>query len=197
MTLSQILEIENASNCRINLLKEGMFWRVYQKSAYLFIKQIKDLKAIKRFYKVVNREVVYAGFPDTIFHQLKALVESKGFKLEKSDEKYYIVLGIDGDNGFEQWFQSLAVFQKINSATEKSIIQKIKTYPVHNKTPLETVQFVAELQIQLTTGNQSISCNIISYSKNTCAICVQICSINAKSIGLYSCAKYTISGTGA
>jgi hypothetical protein len=163
MLIREILKIENTNTTgRINLFKEGIFWRVYQKSAYLFIKQIKDLKALKKFYKVVNSEVVYAGFPDTILPQIQELAQSKGLQFEKSNEKHCRISGIEVDNGFEQWFQSLAVFRKINSddgydisegKPARSIIQKIKNYPIADKTPLETVQFVAELQEQLTLNH--------------------------------------------
>lgn len=73
MTIKEILEIENGNKACINLYKEGIFLRVYQKSAYFFTKQIKDLKVMKKFYKNVNCEVVYAGFPDTILSQIQEL----------------------------------------------------------------------------------------------------------------------------
>ena len=73
MIISEILKIENANTGCINLFKEGIFWRIHQQSAYLFIKHVKNLKALKKFYKNVNREVVYAGFPDAILPQIQAL----------------------------------------------------------------------------------------------------------------------------
>jgi len=163
MVVKEILKIEETNTGRINLFKEGIFWRVYQKSAYLFIKQIKDLKALKKFYKVVNSEVVYAGFPDTILSGIQELAQSKYLKFERVNEKHCTISGIEIDNGFEEWFQSLAVFRKINSddgsdisdgKPARSIIQKIKEYPVFYKTPLETVQFVAEMQEQLTLNSK-------------------------------------------
>jgi predicted nucleotide-binding protein (sugar kinase/HSP70/actin superfamily) len=44
----------NAPEHCINLFKEGIFWRVYQKSAYAFTQQIKNLKVMKKLFKIVN-----------------------------------------------------------------------------------------------------------------------------------------------
>jgi len=89
MTVKEILEIEIVNKGSINLFKEGIFWRVYQKSAYNFVTCIKELKILKKFYKVVNGELVYAGFPDTILSQIEALSKSKGLKFEKCNEKQH------------------------------------------------------------------------------------------------------------
>lgn len=144
MTISEILKIEDANTGSINLFKEGIFWRVYQKSAYLFTKYIKELKVLKKFYKNVNREVVYAGFPDTILPKIQELAQSKGLKFEKSNDKHCNISGFEIDNDFEEWFQSLTLFQNTNKYDK--IINKIRNYPVIGKTPLETQQFLIELQ---------------------------------------------------
>ena len=95
MIISEILQIESANTGCINLFKEGIFWRIHQQSAYLFIKQIKNLKALKKFYKNVNREVIYAGFPDAILPQIQALSHSKGLKFEKhADSHRYTISGL-------------------------------------------------------------------------------------------------------
>ncbi len=123
MTLKEIIEIENANKNSINLYKEGIFWRVYNQSAYYFVKHIKELKALKKFYKNVNCEVVYAGFPDTILSQIEALSQSKGLQFEKcgalslskGNEKQCSISGVDFDNGFEEWKNSIKVSAPIQS----------------------------------------------------------------------------------
>ena len=118
MTISEILKIEDANTGSINLFKEGIFWRVYQKSAYLFTKYIKELKVLKKFYKNVNREVVYAGFPDIILPKIQELAQSKRLKFERCNEKHCNISGFDADNGFEEWFQSLTLFQNTALVTK-------------------------------------------------------------------------------
>jgi hypothetical protein len=39
MTVKEILEIENANTGSINLFKEGICWKVYEKSAWRFVKK--------------------------------------------------------------------------------------------------------------------------------------------------------------
>lgn len=148
MLIQEILKIESANTESIHLFKEGIFWRMYQNSAYRFTQRMKELKVLKKFFKNVNSEVVYVGFPGAILHRIEALSQSNSFKFEKHNEKYCVISGFEPDNGFEEWFQSIPLFQKIND--NDAIIQKIKEYPVVDKTPLETVQFVAELQTSLT-----------------------------------------------
>jgi hypothetical protein len=91
----------------INLFKEGIFWRVYQKSAYAFTQQVKNLKVMKKLFKIVNCGVVYASFPDSILSQIEALSISKGFTFKKCTEKQYRISGIAEDTGFEEWKNSI------------------------------------------------------------------------------------------
>lgn len=42
MKIKDILQIEQENTDNISLLKEGIFWRAYEKSAYLFTLYIKE-----------------------------------------------------------------------------------------------------------------------------------------------------------
>ena len=42
MKVKEILEIENANTGSINLFKKGICWRVYEKSAWRFLKNIRE-----------------------------------------------------------------------------------------------------------------------------------------------------------
>lgn len=145
MTISDLLKIEDSNTSCINLFKEGIFWRVYQASAYSFTKHIKDLKLLKKHYKIVKREVVYAGFPDTILPQIQALSKSKELLFEQHSEKHCSISGIDIDTGFQEWFESVPS-QSSDEKGYDQIIQKIRNFPVINKTPLEAHRFLVEIQ---------------------------------------------------
>jgi len=159
MTIKVILEIENANTDMINLFKEGIFWRVYQKSAYYFVRHIKELKVLKKFYKIVNCEVVYAGFPDTILPQIQELAQSKWFKFEKCNEKHCAVSGVAVDNGFEEWKNSIKIQVPVQSnknyvstnldKRKEVVIEKLKGYSLANHTPIEIMALVMELQKEL------------------------------------------------
>lgn len=48
----------------IILRKEGLFWRAYEVSAWLFITSLKEYNPTKKFYKVISNEVVHIGFTE-------------------------------------------------------------------------------------------------------------------------------------
>ncbi len=58
MAISGILELEK-DNTQIILHIEGLFVRVYDRSAYLFSKHIKAYNLSKNFYKNVKQEESY------------------------------------------------------------------------------------------------------------------------------------------
>jgi hypothetical protein len=42
MRIGEILKIENANTGSINLFKEGICWKVYKKSAWRFVKNMRE-----------------------------------------------------------------------------------------------------------------------------------------------------------
>ena len=59
MKITNILKIEQENINSIFLHKEGIFWRAYEHSAYLFTLFIKEYQITKKFYKNVKQELVY------------------------------------------------------------------------------------------------------------------------------------------
>ena len=70
--------------------------------------------------------------------------------------------GVDADKDFEEWFQSVASVQHTKDYNKvqpfisfrqtndySTIIDKIRNYPLIMKTPLETQQFLIEVQNDL------------------------------------------------
>jgi hypothetical protein len=77
-----ILELEK-ENKQIILHKEGLFIKVYERSAYLFTKHIKEYKLTKKNYKNAKQEVVYLGFPKNSFSKIDGICKNKVFNLIK------------------------------------------------------------------------------------------------------------------
>jgi hypothetical protein len=65
MSIKEIRDIESGNVDTIYLYREGLFWGAYDVSAFLFVTYIKEYRAIKKYYKVVQDDVVYVGFPHT------------------------------------------------------------------------------------------------------------------------------------
>lgn len=63
MKIEKILEYEAQNNDTVILFKEGIFLRAYERSAMRFTEHIAPFKVFKKFYKIVNAEVCYLGFP--------------------------------------------------------------------------------------------------------------------------------------
>ncbi|MCB9291523.1 MAG: hypothetical protein H6559_00085 [Lewinellaceae bacterium] len=66
MQTKDILALEGANEGDILLLREGLFWRAYQLSAFLFFTHIRPLKITARYVKVAGAKLVYVGFPDKV-----------------------------------------------------------------------------------------------------------------------------------
>jgi hypothetical protein len=57
-------KIDRATNtARLCLYKEGIFYKLYNQHAMLFVQNIKPLKVTAKFVKVVNQHVYSVGFP--------------------------------------------------------------------------------------------------------------------------------------
>jgi hypothetical protein len=65
MKIKEILEIESNNGGVINLFLEGIFWKVYEQSAYLFSANVEAFAINKKMIKNVQKEIVSLGFPET------------------------------------------------------------------------------------------------------------------------------------
>ena len=136
----------------INIYKEGVFWIAYEQSAYA-VSQVKTLKPTKKYIKTISQETVSVGFPDTVLRNVLELFE--GEKQEAGDNRW-IIRSKNPVNisAFEEWKQNLLLFtdskrnvsEPVLSASELSIIEKIKSFPIATSTPLGCMTFLSELQ---------------------------------------------------
>ena len=86
MKISEIVKTEQ-ENIQIVLHKEGLFYRVYERSAFLFVKHIKEYQVIKKYYKNVKQEVAYLGFPQHVFSKIELVCKEQdlqNFALRKN-----------------------------------------------------------------------------------------------------------------
>jgi len=66
------------------LTQEGLFWRAYEVSAYLFVRNIKDYQIKKKHYTNVGKDVVFLGFPNSV---LDDILSKHNVAIEKNDKK--------------------------------------------------------------------------------------------------------------
>lgn len=155
--LQEILKTESENTDKIHFYREGVFYKAYEKSAYLFVTHVKPFMVKKLFVKSVNQEVVSIGFPT---NSLRNYFEAD--KIQEKDNEAEVPLDVAVNlSDFESWRENVAVTPakeqsaKVNSRTstaadmsedERTIVMKIKTFPIEVKTPLECMVFLSELK---------------------------------------------------
>jgi hypothetical protein len=165
MRISDILIKENNNSGQIILHKEGLFWRAYEQSAYLFSKHVRKYQVIRKHFKNVEKDIVFLGFPHSAKEDVLKSIISTDFQ---SDEKQVTIYGFQLDEaGFLEWKNSIelkAVTAPDNSLASESqvsysvnkqdnpgnsILYMIQKFPVASKTPVECQQFIIEIQKQI------------------------------------------------
>ena len=99
MTVKEIIQIENGNRNTIILLREGIFWRAYEKSAYAFSMQVHPYKPTRKWVIAVKQDVVSLGFPVSAAENVL-----NGCKVLMRQEARLVLAAspIDPD-GFEVW----------------------------------------------------------------------------------------------
>lgn len=71
MKLSSILALEASEEVKIYLHREGLFWKAYERSAFLLLRETGKKYQVKcRQMKATGDVVRSVGFPDSVLHQL-------------------------------------------------------------------------------------------------------------------------------
>ena len=154
--LQEILKTESENTDKIHFYREGVFYKAYERSAYIFVTRIKPFMVKRLFVKCVNREVVSIGFPTNSLRSYFAADKIT----EKDNEAEVILDTAIVPTDFEKWREGIAmtpaketiVKNKDTHITSEAvggdelIVTKIKTFPIEVKTPLECMIFLSELK---------------------------------------------------
>ena len=144
----------SVDNTQILLHKEGLFVRAYEHSAYLFTSHIKLYNITKKFYKNVNQEVVYLGFPQSSLSKIESICKEHNLTITE-DSSLIKITGVVGflENEFVNWKNKIPVQQSAkilsqpsSNLQENKIIAELKAFNLVNKTPIECQSFIVELQ---------------------------------------------------
>jgi hypothetical protein len=157
MKIFEIIQKEKTNTNKVFLIKEGIFWRSYEVSAILFIKNIKKFSLLTKFVKKISNNIVFIGFPDSSLESILKIVVEKGYKIESRSEKMIELSGFTEITNFVELKKEFVIIKKDEkdlftgncSDKIKNIINKIINYPVATQTPVETMNFVAEIQKEI------------------------------------------------
>ena len=85
MTVKEIAESEKENRGSIILRREGMFLRAYERSAMLFVENVANFQLQKKYFKSLDGELVYLGFPA---QNLRILLEKAGIEREYNADAF-------------------------------------------------------------------------------------------------------------
>lgn len=165
MTVKEIIQIENGNRNTIILLREGIFWRAYEKSAYAFFIQVHPYKPTRKWVIAVKQDVVSLGFPVSAAENVL-----NGCKVLMRQEARLVLAAspIDPD-GFEVWKQTVprslppavvapapAAASSVVSPAVSAVGQCcdgladcIRRFNIESKTPVDCMLFLMELKRKL------------------------------------------------
>jgi hypothetical protein len=103
MTTDEIVQLESLNATSIHFVLEGNFWHVYERSAFLTYKYLKELKMTRKYIKAAGQDIVYGGFPK---NQLEGLIEkgkTLGARVAEQGEKRCSLVGFPETDGYVLW----------------------------------------------------------------------------------------------
>ncbi|MBQ3361208.1 MAG: hypothetical protein IJG46_03625 [Prevotella sp.] len=157
-SINEILASEAKTNHSVRLFREGsLFFRAYERSAYLFVHHVRMYEIHHKYFKVCNNDVVWLGFPQ------KSLPSLGCQYVENADGTVSIPVEVEIDEQqFLQWKSEQISHQKLpvmdvpfttkTDKDEAEVLQRLRTFNLAGSTPMETMLFVSELQRMLNKG---------------------------------------------
>lgn len=157
--ISSILSREIHNLHCIYFYREGVFYKAYERSAYLFVKHVRSFQVKKKFIKNVGNEVVSIGFPTNSIgnyfsqssikeddNEVKVELDTELDPLEFASWKKSIELTSETNKKSKSVLSSHQHIESTDNATECAVVMKIKTFPIEGKTPLDCMLFLSELK---------------------------------------------------
>lgn len=112
MTTEEILQLESLNATSIHFILDGTFWHVYERSAFLTYKYLKELKMTRKYIKAVGQDIVYGGFPKNQLDQLIEKSKAFGVKVAEQGEKRCSLVGFPETDGYILWREGWSLKEK-------------------------------------------------------------------------------------
>lgn len=157
MKIEEILKLERAEERNVmHLHKEGIFYRMYEGSAFLFSSLVRpDFKVRKRYYKTIREDVVYLGFP---IESLPCYTELRDIVSSREETAYgcrFTMCNSVNLDAFTEWKNCIGgESTKASSGCEPlsdfdELLSRLRNFPLQNSSPMQCINFLAELQDEL------------------------------------------------
>ena len=151
MTTLEKLSLESENTGRMILLREGMFWHLYERSAFLFVKQVKPLKPTRRFVKIAGQYTISVGLPDGSLESYIGGYE----RLVDTPDRIEVKSPIAVDEvAFHNWKDGAGpAVPAVPAATRQVETSRLEValrdVDLANSTPMDCMHFVARLKLLL------------------------------------------------
>jgi len=169
METKKIIELEQSNTGAIHLLKEGMFYRAYNRSA-MRLCMLQPFKVNAKYIKKVKQVIYYCGFPVSSLEKIKGKAIENVYSIDEIADKQLVISGLTDDMDYEIWKAKykpveknniIAAEQKVSYNTTtpmqaETILKKISEFPLENSTPMQTMLFVQELKQMVNNYGASV-----------------------------------------
>ena len=177
-TIDQIVENEDQNRDRIHLYRIGLFYRAFQRSAYLFLTNVRNFRAVKKHYKATRCDVVMLGFPSSLLDELlppesvethedgHISVSSPALDLQLY-QAWFATVKIEPEKKKAVKIETIPQAPKVAPAQpqlpfapapapcgeiQNRVLRDLETFPVENSTPLDCMIFLSKLKSELKKG---------------------------------------------
>ena len=140
------LKAEERNERTIRLWPEGTFFKAYERSAYLFIKQVRAYEPRRRYIQAVGQDVVSIGFPQTVLETLgvnhaPATDGAEVIQLQTALDEQQFMLWRDEFKGDEE-----PVAEAKPDDKSFAVIKRLREFNLATATPMDCMLLVMELQ---------------------------------------------------
>lgn len=149
-SIKGIVDAESRNTGFIQLYPEGLIFKAYERSAFLFHTQVSQVKALSRFVKSLDSmQLVSVSLQRSDLDRLKRDLEPVGENRFAAREPF-------SEEAFQSWKKSLLPHTKVQPTTLTvtrpqspeyiELMDLIRNFPVESKTPIECMVFLSELK---------------------------------------------------
>ncbi len=104
MLIDEIYAMECGNESSIHLVRDRKFFQAYEKSAFRFVKLLREYKVHHKFIKKIGTDVAYLGFPDSVLENLKKEAQDAGYEWKTiSEDQHVEICGLPKLESYDAW----------------------------------------------------------------------------------------------
>ena len=156
------LKAEERNERTVRLWPEGYGYKAYERSAYLFVTQVRNYQVCRRYVDAAGQDVVSIKFPKLVTDSLGLSLRheddgSLSFRMDNAlDEQHYLqwrdrlpMMTLTKKRAVELKVQVQAAAKPGPPAIEHDVAERIRMFNLAGVTPLECMVFLSEIQQSL------------------------------------------------